>query len=128
MAAKRGRWLIGLAVVLSSAVALRAGVSHEEVAGLDLRRFVGPFLRCRDVLLPRWQLVLDVPDVTFRVTQDVDGDGFAELFVPTYDDNRVHVYSFRPPATGASVPAARSATAFRSTGRISALIGCAVRR
>jgi hypothetical protein len=45
------------------------------VEKLDLRRFVGPFLRCHDVIVPEWMPLLDVPDITFRVTQDVDGDG-----------------------------------------------------
>lgn len=46
---------------------------------IDPRAFIGPFLRCRDLFLPVWQLVLDVPDVTFRVTQDYDGDGVEEV-------------------------------------------------
>ena len=33
---------------------------------------VGPFLRCRDVIVAEWQTFFDVPDITFRVTQDVD--------------------------------------------------------
>ncbi|MCP9447408.1 MAG: hypothetical protein NNA22_07545 [Nitrospira sp.] len=41
-------------------------------------RFVGPFWRCRDVFVPVWKVMLDVPDLTFRVTQDVDGDGNEE--------------------------------------------------
>jgi hypothetical protein len=46
---------------------------------LDFRAFVGPFLRCWDVWLPVWQTVLDVPDITFRVTQDYDNDGVEEV-------------------------------------------------
>lgn len=45
---------------------------------LDNRRFLGPFLRCENVLVSEWTTVLDVPDITFRVTQDVDGDGAEE--------------------------------------------------
>ncbi|MCP9448953.1 MAG: hypothetical protein NNA21_02685 [Nitrospira sp.] len=45
---------------------------------LDVNRFIGPFWRCRDVFVPVWQAILDVPDLTFRVTQDVDGDGNEE--------------------------------------------------
>lgn len=45
---------------------------------LDFRQLRGPFLRCRQELVPVWQLVLDVPDVTLRVTQDVDADGTEE--------------------------------------------------
>jgi hypothetical protein len=40
--------------------------------------FIGPFLRCRDVVVPEWTTILDVPDITFRVTQDVDSDGTEE--------------------------------------------------
>ena len=42
-------------------------------------RFIGPFIRCRDVFVPEWVPILDVPDITFRVTQDVDGDGTEEV-------------------------------------------------
>jgi len=42
------------------------------------KRRYGPFLRCRDILVPEWQVVFDVPDITFRVTQDVDLDGDQE--------------------------------------------------
>jgi hypothetical protein len=41
-------------------------------------RWIGPFRRCTTVLLPEWVPLLDVPDITFRVTQDVNGDGEAE--------------------------------------------------
>src|SRR5262245_7047915 len=49
-----------------------------ELSRLDPRRFIGPFWRCRDILLPQWVPIFDVPDITFRVTQDVDGDGDEE--------------------------------------------------
>lgn len=45
---------------------------------LDLQQFIGPFRRCFDVLVPEWLPLFDVPDITFRVTQDVDGDGDEE--------------------------------------------------
>ncbi len=45
----------------------------------DHRRFVGPFLRCRDIFVPVWTSILDVPDITFRVTQDYDLDGVEEV-------------------------------------------------
>ncbi|HJS28953.1 MAG TPA: hypothetical protein VJ768_05000 [Anaerolineales bacterium] len=48
------------------------------VESFDPERFIGPFLRCRDVLVPEWLPILDVPDITFWVTQDVDGDGDEE--------------------------------------------------
>ncbi|MFB6311423.1 MAG: hypothetical protein ABEH64_09630, partial [Salinirussus sp.] len=49
-----------------------------ESDGLQPQQFIGPFLRCRDVSVPEWTTLLDVPDITFRVTQDTDGDGTEE--------------------------------------------------
>lgn len=51
-------------------------------------RYVGPFIRCHDVVVPEWVPLLDVPDVTFRVTQDVDGDGQQETI---YDEGHFDV-------------------------------------
>jgi hypothetical protein len=45
----------------------------------DPRRFAGPFRRCVDIYLPEWVPILDVPDITFEVTQDVNGDGAQEV-------------------------------------------------
>jgi hypothetical protein len=50
---------------------------------LDPNRFIGPFKRCWYELFPEWSLIVDVPDITFRVTQDVDGDGVEETI---YDE------------------------------------------
>jgi hypothetical protein len=60
-----------------SAIALKVGMepSAKEIAAFNPDRFIGPFRRCIDIYLPEWQLILDVPDITFRVTQDVNGDG-----------------------------------------------------
>jgi hypothetical protein len=61
----------------------------DHVASFDPRRYVGPFLRCRWVLFPEWQVIHDVPDITFRVTQDVDGDGDQEtIYSEGYFDVR----------------------------------------
>jgi len=49
-----------------------------EFADLDMTRWVGPFWRCVDIVLGVWTKVKDVPDITFRVTQDVDSDGTEE--------------------------------------------------
>jgi len=48
------------------------------LSGIDLRRYIGPFVRCVTTLVPEWQPIFDVPDITFRVLQDVDGDGTEE--------------------------------------------------
>jgi hypothetical protein len=45
---------------------------------LDPRRYIGPFFRCYDIYVPEWQIIFDVPDITFRVTQDTNGDGTQE--------------------------------------------------
>lgn len=57
-------------------LATEVGLRGEKI---DFRRFVGPFFRCHDVFLPTWQTVFDVPDITFRVTQDYDDDGVEEV-------------------------------------------------
>ncbi len=58
---------------------------------LDLRPSlaIGPFMRCQDVFVPEWQTIVDVPDITFRVTQDVDFDGDEEeIYSESYFDVR----------------------------------------
>lgn len=63
---------------IRSAVASKVGLDAKELAGFDLQRVIGPFYRCYDILLPEWQRIVDVPDITFRVGQDVNGDGTEE--------------------------------------------------
>lgn len=53
-------------------------VEREVLRSIDPDRIIGPFLECTDVTVPEWRTVLDVPDITFRVTQDVDDDGTEE--------------------------------------------------
>ncbi|MEZ4701658.1 MAG: hypothetical protein R2834_15070 [Rhodothermales bacterium] len=55
--------------------------SQHNVAARDLSpaRYLGPFLKCKAVLVPEWQPIFDVPDITFRVTQDYDFDGVEEV-------------------------------------------------
>lgn len=40
---------------------------------LEFRPPLGPFRICFDVIVPEWQTILDIPDVTFRVTQTQGG-------------------------------------------------------
>ena len=56
-------------------------VGKHRAEKLDLQNYVGPFLRtrCKDVLIPELVPIIDVPDITFRVTQDVNGDGVEEV-------------------------------------------------
>ena len=60
------------------AMAMRLQVDTKVLGELDLRRYIGPFKRCYDVMVPEWKALFDVPDISFRVTQDTDGDGDEE--------------------------------------------------
>ena len=74
---------------LRAGVAARLNVEPKLLATLDPRRFIGPFRRCFTYFVPEWTLLLDVPDITFRVTQDVDGDGVEEtIYSEGYFDVR----------------------------------------
>lgn len=74
-------------------LASRVGVEAEGLKGLDLRRYEGPFWRCHDMFVPEWVPILDVPDITFRVLQDTNGDGVEEqiygesYFAVRWDDS-----------------------------------------
>lgn len=48
------------------------------LSNFQLDRYIGPFRRCFDIYIPQWSQIIDVPDITFKVTQDVDGDGDEE--------------------------------------------------
>jgi len=74
-----------------AAVALKLGLdpATKELAGFDPQRCIGPFMRCVDIMVPEWHTILDVPDITFRVTQDVNGDGTEEnIYSEGYFDVR----------------------------------------
>ena len=64
--------------------AVRSEALQREVAVDSIERalmpgsWVGPFLRCLDVFVPEFLPVFDIPDITFGVTQDIDGDGVEE--------------------------------------------------
>lgn len=75
--------------VIQSTIAMHAGVPAGDIDGIRLDRYIGPFFRCVDRYLPVWQRIVDVPDITFRVTQDVDGDGDEEtIYGESYFDVR----------------------------------------
>jgi hypothetical protein len=65
--------------MVRTTLAHRLGVDVARLKGFDLRQAIGPFKRCITYYVPEWTLVFDVPDITFRVTQDVDGDGDEEV-------------------------------------------------
>ena len=56
----------------------RLSIAPEKLGKLDLGRFIGPFRRCHTVIIPEWTRITDIPDITFHVTQDVNGDGVEE--------------------------------------------------
>jgi hypothetical protein len=57
------------------ALALKLGVdpASDALAGFNPGRYWGPFWRCVDIFVPEWQLIFEVPDITFEVTQDIGG-------------------------------------------------------
>ncbi len=64
---------------VAETLAGRLGVASKQVEGLNLSRYCGPFVRCFDVVVPEWVPFFDVPDIGFRVTQDVNGNGVQEV-------------------------------------------------
>jgi hypothetical protein len=57
------------------------GKARDGGHSLDLQRYVGPFLRwnCHLELAEEIVPIFEVPDISFEVTQDVDGDGDQEV-------------------------------------------------
>ncbi len=68
----------GMMTSARETLAARLNLDVQHLEKLEFRRFIGPFRRCFNVFFPEWMPILDVPDITFRVTQDVDGDGDEE--------------------------------------------------
>ena len=60
--------------MIATQLALAPGVLER----LDLGRYIGPFRRCIHIFVPEWHHIVDTPDITFRVTQDTNGDGVDE--------------------------------------------------
>lgn len=70
-------------------LAARLNVDVKALAQFDPQRYIGPFFRCIDVFVPEWSLLIDVPDITFRVTQDTNNDGTEEtIYSESYFDVR----------------------------------------
>ncbi len=63
----------------NEALELPEKLSPELKKAFDPHHYLGPFMRCFDVMLPVWTPILDVPDITFTVNQDANGDGTEEL-------------------------------------------------
>jgi hypothetical protein len=62
-----------------STLANKFGLDVKNLEGLSLNRYYGPFLRCYDLLVPEWVPIFEVPDISFKVTQDVNGTGTQEV-------------------------------------------------
>ena len=60
---------------IRSAVALKLGQDHSSalIAGFDPKNYIGPFFRCFDLILPEWEAIFDVPDLSFNVEQNING-------------------------------------------------------
>lgn len=80
-----------------ASLAAQLRLEEKELAGLDLRRYIGPFKRCFDVLIPEWTPLIDIPDISFRVTQDVDADGDEEtIYAENYFQVRWNAGAIAP--------------------------------
>lgn len=60
-------------------VAAQLRLDPKALEGFSPQHWIGPMRRCVNILLPEWVPIIDVPDITFRVLQDVDGDGVEEV-------------------------------------------------
>jgi hypothetical protein len=82
-------------------------VAKADLARVSLARsWVGPFYRCIDVFVPEFLPIFDVPDITFGVTQDVNGDGVEEvIYSEGFFDVRWDA-GYIPPVTLVADPAA----------------------
>jgi hypothetical protein len=49
------------------------GYTPDPDGPVDFTDAFGPYWVCRDIYVPEWQVVLDVPDITFHVTQEING-------------------------------------------------------
>jgi hypothetical protein len=54
------------------------GERAKRIESLNPRHYIGPFIRCHYHIMPELMPIFDVPDITFRVTQDVNCDGIEE--------------------------------------------------
>ncbi len=62
-----------------STLATNLGLNAKQLESLNLNNYYGPFLRCYNIIVPEWVPILEVPDISFRVTQDVNGNGTQEV-------------------------------------------------
>jgi hypothetical protein len=64
-----------------STLANNLGLEVNHLERLDLNRYFGPFLRCYNLLVPEWVQIAEVPDISFTVTQVVNGPGTTPVVI-----------------------------------------------
>lgn len=97
--------------IVVQTLAARLHLEAKELQGLDLRRYVGPFKRCFDVIAPEWTPIIDVPDITFRVLQDTNADGVEEsIYSESHFDVRWNAGPMAPVVIHASAHAIAAQT------------------
>jgi hypothetical protein len=55
------------------ALARHLNLDAAKAAHFDLSYYAGPFWRCTEILVSEWVPILDVPDIAFKVTQNIAG-------------------------------------------------------
>jgi hypothetical protein len=58
---------------VQSTLANKLGLNASALKDVDLNIYYGPFIRCFDIIVPEWVPIFEVPDITFRVTQSING-------------------------------------------------------
>jgi len=64
----------------------------EMLEGIHRARPLVRLLHCWPEIVPEWHLFLDIPDIVFKVEQDVDGDGALEI-IATSRFGRITVFN-----------------------------------
>jgi len=84
-------------------------INAEESIRIQPRSFIGPFYRCFDVFVPEWVPIIGAPDITFEVTQDINGNQEV-IYSEGYFDVRWDATSIPPVTLHASQIAVASLT------------------
>jgi hypothetical protein len=58
---------------VQSTLANKLSLNVSVLKDVDLGRYCGPFFRCFDIIVPEWVPIFEVPDISFRVTQNING-------------------------------------------------------
>lgn len=107
-----------LPALARASIAAQLRAAPQAFDSLRIDRWVGPLRRCVDVFVAEWTPILDVPDITFRVLQDTNGDGVEEtIYGETYFDVRWNSGTL-PFVTLEAGPQARTAPACVPAGGV----------